>query len=245
MKKTILVFLSIFLPILFSDTHGVAAETKRVSQAALIATTYGVAGFDRIEALRFAFIIHQGTTTLTRRWIWEPKTGLVTLSTRGADDAPFELAYNRNALDTENAALNRKADAWFVHDQYWLLCPLHLAWDADAKLSSAGIKPFPIPPGEGALLTVRYETTPGPSKMTGEAYDLYSNNDGVIVQWVVRQGGKRAKGQAFKWSAPVDLGPIKVSLDHTDPSQKLHIGFSNVAVKLEHEDRWTEANASR
>ncbi len=42
-----------------------------------IAKTYGLDSFGQIEALRYTFNLELPGVNISRSWVWEPKTGLV------------------------------------------------------------------------------------------------------------------------------------------------------------------------
>ncbi len=251
----------IALLLAFSVSPTFASTSSELLQ---ISDAYGAAHFDEIDLIRFTFNIEKGTTTLHRRWEWQPSTDQVTFYQEGG--VPESLTYSRKALDTGDAKLNRKVDAWFINDEYWLLFPLHLIWDTDIQVTFNGVKPLPIPPGDAKKLTVTYPSD-GAGYTPGDRYDLYygtfmignkewsrppdktpkswENSDYNIRQWTYHKGAAAAPTMTTTWAGYVRLGPLVIATEHLDATKKFHLWMSELSLKKKNEAIFLQPEAIR
>ena len=186
MKKNIffgVVALAILLP---ASTR--AGENAAAALCRSIAETYGVRGFDKVEVLRYTFnAMHPNGDTISRSWEWHPKTGEVTFRGTNANHESITRTYNRSDVASDTTQALRHIDQGFINDQYWLLFPYHLVWDSGVEYTLNGDQPLPIPPGNGKDLLVQYGPKGGYTP--GDAYELFTDGNHYIVQWVYHKSG--------------------------------------------------------
>jgi hypothetical protein len=196
-----------------------------------VAAAYGVQEFHRVEALRFTFNALIGDKTVRRAWQWEPKGDRVTFF--GADGP---VSFERRTLSDASSEELRKLDAAFINDQYWLLFPLHLVWDADLTLADLGLHPLPLGGGSARRLVVTYPPSTGYTP--GDVYELFVAEDNRIRQWVYRRGGSPEPTRTATWEDHRALGPLVLSLDHKVPDGTFRVWFSEVALRLAESPDW-------
>ncbi len=197
-----------------------------------IAQHYGIDGFDQIEAFRFTFNARVGAKQVRRSWRWRPTTGEVTY---GADASSKTARFFHPLPAGTSDTGQRELDAKFVNDRYWLLFPLHLAWDHAAEVEDRGLSPRPIGGGEARRVEVRYPTAGGYTP--GDVYELFVGTDGRIVEWVYRRGGDLRPTRMSTWESHRRLGPLVVALDHHGPDG-FRVWFSDVAIRLKNRTEW-------
>ncbi|MFP4305771.1 MAG: hypothetical protein ACLFRG_01225 [Desulfococcaceae bacterium] len=204
-------------------------------EAARIARTYGLPEFDRVEAIRYTFNVKLPDKTVSRSWVWEPKPDRVTFTPAGENPEPVTyLRENREA-----AGVDRKIDAWFVNDNFWLLFPFHVEWTPNLTFSSAKNQPLPLSDGRADRVTVQF---PGEKGYTpGDAYDLFYGPTYRIQEWVYRKGGAAKPTRATTWEAHAKAGPILLSLDHRGEND-FRVWFTDVAVRPAGSDDWLPAS---
>jgi hypothetical protein len=209
--------------------------------AETLARTYGIESFGQIEAIRFTFNAELPGATLSRTWVWEPKTDQVTYDGKDKSGQPVHVTYRRSELDTQPANVKDTIDPGFVNDQYWLLFPFHVVWDG-AAVEDAGMQKLPQGEGSAEKIVVKYSSDNGYSP--GDTWELYVGPDSRIREMVYRRGGPRKPGTVIAtWTDYKKAGPLLVSLDHrgTADDKPLHVSFSDVAVRLAGSGGWTEA----
>jgi hypothetical protein len=236
-----------------AKASSVTAEILRLSGA------YGATAWDSVESLHYAFHVTKGTTTVTRLWEWDVKTGQVTVET-DEGGARARITYERNALDQGDRAQNEKADRWFINDQYWLLFPLHLTWDNDAEISLGGEENLPMSRGRAAKMTVVYPAA-GDGYTPGDAYDIFygpvkgkderlrapaesarwQDSPYIFRQWIFRKGGAAKPTLVTTWAGYQRLGPLIVATEHRDKSGRFHLWFSDLSIKLVDDAAWKRA----
>ncbi len=187
-----------------------------------VADTYDFAHWDQIEEIHFTFNVLRGDKHTKRSWRWRPKEDFVSYSEYPG--AP--IAYNRGDLDQKSHEDVIKTDHRFINDSYWLLFPYQLVW-SDPTITDEGESGLPIGEGTGRKLIVQYPDDGGYTP--GDAYDIYLNNAGTIVQWDFRKGGGDT-GRAMTWEADVQLGPIKVCTDHYNADKSFRLWFDGLSV---------------
>ena len=213
---------------------GCSSQTRMASEDARrdIAQHYGIDRFDQIEALQFTFNARVGAKHVRRPWLWKPGSGEVTYGGAPPSSAvTFSHPLPAGTTDTDL----RDLDAKFVNDRYWLLFPLHLAWDHDAVVEDQGLARRPIGGGEARRIEVRYP--PAGGYTPGDVYELYVGTDGRIAEWVYRRGGDARPTRMSTWEAHRRLGPLVVSLDHRGPGG-FRVWFSDVAAKIRNRPEW-------
>jgi hypothetical protein len=206
------------------------------SPASHIADAYGVGNFDRIEAVRFTFHVAKQGKEIQRQWHWEPKTDTVTYRGKSPDGSWIEHTYVRSRMQAGQNDLNAQIDHWFVNDQYWLLFPLHLAWDKGIEILDEGMQPLPIAPGEALRLVVKYPA--GVGYTPGDIYELYYGQDYLVKQWIYRKSASPQPTLVATWEKHAKAGPIVFALDHKGADGNFRQWFSDVAVKTVSDSTW-------
>jgi hypothetical protein len=207
-----------------------------------LAATYGLPSLGQIEAIRYTFNAELPTVNLSRSWIWEPKTDRVTYEGKDKSGQPLKVTYLRSQLGSQAAEVQETVDPGFLNDQYWLLLPFHVSWDASATVEDSGVQTLPLGNGSAEKAAVKYPADGGYSQ--GDTWDLYVGPDSRIQQMVYHRGGTvKPSLVTVTWADYKKAGPLLFSLDHrgTADGKPVRVFFSNVAVKPVGSDPWIDA----
>ena len=207
-----------------------------------IAKTYGLDSFKQIEAIRYTFNVQFPGVSVSRSWIWQPKTGQVSYEGKDKDGKPVKVTYVQSQLKGESASVKDEIDPAFVNDQYWLLLPLHVYWDGSADVQDMGLQKLPLGKGSAKLVAVKYPKKSGYAP--GDTWELYVGSDNRIEELVYHRGGpKKPSVVIASWTGYKKAGPLVFSTDHhgTADGKPLRVFFSNVSVKLVGSDSWMNA----
>lgn len=178
-----------------------ADDAAAREDARKIAEKAGLANWDKVERLEFAFNVERDGKVTTRVWSWEPKARKV----RSVDQ---DKTFSQD--DPDRA---KKLDGQFINDGYWLLFPFHLVWDSGMTLAKAPEKvPSPIAGTPHWKLTVQYGSEGGYTP--GDAYDLFYDDDFVIREWTFRKGGAEKPTLSTTWEGYQDIGGLMISTEH-------------------------------
>jgi hypothetical protein len=221
--------------ILLLSVLGVACETPQMEKNSLplqVAKAYGLDSFSLIGKMKYTFNAKFNGKTVSRSWLWDAGAGRVTMQQPGA--APVSYARS-GAPDTRDTNV-RKVDAQFINDQYWLLFPLHLAWDASAAITVAPNQPVPIGTGTATRITITYPHAGGYTP--GDAFDLFIDKSNHVKQWIYRRGNAAAPTRASRWEENRRVGPLLVSLDRPGSDSTFGVWFTDVAVQLKGSIDW-------
>jgi hypothetical protein len=220
---------------------GVFAQ-QRPPIAEQIAKTYGLDSWNQIEAIRYTFNINAGPLKLSRSWIWEPKADQISYEGKDKAGNPVKVTYSRSQLESQSAMVKEEIDPAFFNDQYNLLAPLHLVWDASAKVEDTGMHKLPLGKGSARRVVMTYPEQGGYTP--GDTWELFVGTDGRIQELHFKHGGA-AKPSVFigAWADQKKVGPLLISLDHpgTADGKPARVFFTNVAVKLAGSSTWIEA----
>src|SRR3974377_694075 len=104
-----------------------------------VAKTYGIDSWDKIEAIRYTWILQLGTLNVSRSWEWEPKTTQVTYEGKDKDGKPVKVTYKRSELSSQPDMVKNEVDPGFINDIYTLLFPFKAYWDASPAVIDAGM----------------------------------------------------------------------------------------------------------
>src|SRR4051812_9442731 len=74
------------------------AQQRPTAEKAL-AQTYGIESFGQIEAVRYTFNAELPNATVSRSWIWEPKTDQVTFDGKDKSGKSVHVTYQRSQLN--------------------------------------------------------------------------------------------------------------------------------------------------
>jgi hypothetical protein len=215
---------------------------KRPPIAEKIAKAYGLDSFDQIDAIRYTFNVDAGPRQVSRSWVWEPKKAQVSFDGKDKAGNPLKVTYSRSDVASQSAVVKEQVDPGFVNDQYWLLFPFHVVWDAGATVTDAGIKKLPLGKGSARRVVVTYPSDVGYTP--GDTWELYVGNDGRVREFVFHHGGTaKPKEVIATWADYKKAGPLLFSLDHRGKADgnRVRIFFTNVAVKVAGSDNWLDA----
>ncbi len=209
---------------------------QRPAIADQIAKTYGLDSFGQIEAIRYTFNVDTGPRKLSRSWMWEPKKDQVSYEGKDKTGNPLKVTYLRSELASQSAVVKDEVDPAFLNDQYWLLFPFHLVWDASAKVEDTGKHQLPLGKGSARRVVVTYPAQGGYTP--GDVWELFVGADNRVREFIYRRGGDAKPAVTATWQDYRKAGPLLVSLDHRGNfrGQPGRLFFSDVAVKL-----WVDA----
>jgi hypothetical protein len=192
-----------------------------------IARAYGSDSFHQIEVIEYTFNVQIGDKHIQRSWVWWPRVEKVEFKSGSAQES---MQYNRQELGHNPTQNVKKVDAWFINDNYWLLFPIHLAWDQQATVEDTGHQDLPMGQGSAKCVVVSYPKTGGYT--AGDVYELFVDENHLLIQWVYRRGGSTTPTRITSWEDHRMLGPLTISLNHRGDDDKFRVWFTNVAVKL-------------
>jgi hypothetical protein len=227
----------LFLLVLFGIVS-VATAQQRLPVRERIAQAYGLASFQQVEQIRYTFNVNLGDKKLSRSWLWAPKTDRVGYEGKDKQGKPVKYTYLRSQVSSQPAEVAQEIDPAFVNDQYWLLFPLHLSWDKDAKVEDMGMYKLPKGRGTARRVLITYPAKGGYTP--GDVYELFVAEDNRIREWTYRRGGSLKPTLMATWDDYHMLGPLVVSLSHrgTKDGKPIRIFFTDVALKLLGSNVW-------
>ncbi len=225
MKKQFwIVTISLFILCSLSESQAVESEIgKKIAQA------YGIEDFDEVIELSYTFNAKIGHQKVKRSWAWMPKENKVRLLE--IDGVKQDVSYNRDILSKDPDKL-KEVDSWFINDQYWLVFPFHLVWDEGIRVEVDEEK-VNLPLGSGLTTRVKviYPDTGGYTP--GDVYELYIDENYMILQWIYRRGGADEPTRVSTWEDNQKFGPIIISLDHKGVDENFRVWFTDVEVKTD------------
>ena len=209
-----------------------------------IAKAYGLDSYGQVEAIRYTFNI-RGAISVSRSWVWEPKTGQISYEGVDKDGKPVKITFVQSKLTADSPIVKAKIDWFFVNDNYWAFLPFHLYWDSSgANVQDMGMQKLPLGNGSAKLVTVKY---PNGGYTPGDTWDLYVGSNNRFKEMVYHRGSPKSPVPALvtvTWAGYKKVGPLIFSTEHrgTADGKPLHLFFSNVAVKLVGSDTWINAH---
>lgn len=215
---------------------------QRPPIAEQIARTYGLDSFGQIEAIRYTWNAEFPGVNVSRSWVWEPKTGKVSYEGKDKSGKPVKVTYERFQLGSQSDAVKNEIDPAFINDQYWVLFPLHVAWDTGASVTDEGMRKLPSGTTSAEHVVVKYPSEGGYTP--GDTWELYVGKDKRVEQMVYRRGGpKKPSVVIATWADHKKAGPLLISTDHrgTADGKPVHIWLSDVAVKVTGSGSWMNA----
>ena len=198
-----------------------------------VADAYGIQNFGQIEQMRYTFNVQAGDKNVSRTWIWQPKTDEVTFAA-GSNAQP--ITYSRKKISATGPDNLKKIDGWFINDNYWLLFPIHLAWDRQAKCEDIGMAKLPLGEGKARCLVVTYPPEGGYTP--GDVYELFLDDSFRVIQWVYRKGGSTVPTRIATWEDYRKVGPLLLSLNRQGADKNFRVWFKDVAVKIKNSANW-------
>ena len=220
-----------------------ASAQQRPAIADQIAKAYGLDSWDQIDAVRYTFNIDLSALKLklSRSWVWEPKTGQVSYEGKDKEGKPVKVTYSRSQIASQSDVVKNEIDPGFINDQYWLVFPFHLVWDAGATVTDEGMKKLPLGKGSARKVVAKYA---GGGYTPGDTWALYIGKDNRIEELEFKHGGDAKPTLVLAtWAGYKKAGPLLVSTDHRGKAdgKPFTLSFSNVAVKLSGSNSWVEA----
>jgi hypothetical protein len=208
-----------------------------------IAKAYGLDSYDQVEAIRYTFNI-RGARSVSRSWVWEPKTGQISYEGEDADGKQVKVTFVQSKVTADSPIAKEKIDWLFVNDNYWAFLPFHIYWDSSGtSVQDMGMQKLPLGNGSAKLVTVKY---PNGGYTPGDTWDLYVGSDNRLEEMVYHRGSPKSPVPGLvtvTWAGYKKLGPLFFSTEHrgTADGKPLHLFFSNVAVKVVGSDKWIDA----
>jgi len=225
-KRFWITTIALFLLCLPSQSEDLTPKESVIGQK--IARTYGIEHFDEILELKYTFNAKIGKKTINRSWVWVPKDNQVTYI---EDDGTTQaLTYNRENISDKSDSI-KEVDSKFINDQYWLLFPFHLAWDEGIRIEVEDEK-MNLPIGSGVTTKVRVIYPDAGGYTPGDVYELYLDENYMILEWIYRRGGSEDPTRITTWEDNTQFGPITISLNHLGPDENFRVWFSNVEIKF-------------
>jgi len=204
-----------------------------------MAKTFGLDSFGQVEAIRYTWTVEG---RLSRTWEWKPKTDTVTYEGKDKEGKPVKVTYQRSQIDSQSDAVKNEIDPGFVNDQYWLLLPLHVAWDG-AKVTDEGKQATPLGNTSAEHIVVKYAAG---GYSPGDTWEIYVGPDKRVVEMRYHRAVAVAglpNLVTATWTGYKKAGPLLFSTDHPGVAdgQPFRIFFSDVAVKLTGSKDWISA----
>lgn len=203
-----------------------------------IANAYGLSSWGQVQELKFTFNVDRGKDHIKRSWLWDVKKNAVTFEGSAKDGKPVKRTYARTDMKAASTEIV-ETDRMFINDEYWLVFPLHVAWDTSAKVADKGTHPLPIGKGTARRVVVSYPSSGGYTP--GDMYELFVDSDNRVVQWAYHRGGSDKASMAFTWEDNRLVGPLTISMNHRGATPDFRVWFTDVAVKLAGSDQWIPA----
>lgn len=210
------------------------AQTPNVGEQ--LAKAQGLDGFGQIDAIRFTFNGEVLGHSVSRSWVWWPKTGQISYEGKDKDGKPVKVTYVESKLDAAPAFVKEQIEPAFANDKYNMIFPIQAYWDG-APFLDKGMQKLPI--GEGTAREVVVSYAPG------DVWDLYVGPDNQVVAFDFHRGdsGLKPSNAVATWGAYKKAGPLHIATDRrgTADGQKLRVWLTDVAVKLNGSDAWVPA----
>jgi len=206
-----------------------------------MAKTYGLDSFGQVEGIRYTFNLEFPGVKRSETWEWQPKTDTVSYEGKDKEGNPIKVTYQRSQLSSQSDAVKNEIDPAFINDQYWLLFPLHVAWDG-ANVTDEGRYNLPIGKTRAERVVVKYRSDRGYTP--GDTWELYLGPDGRVEEFLYRRGGaKKPSVVIATWEGYKQAGPLLISTDHrgTADGKPLRVTFSDVSVKVAGSENWINA----
>jgi hypothetical protein len=206
-----------------------------------MAKTYGLDSFGQVEGIRYTFNLELPGVKRSDTWEWKPKTDTVSYEGKDKEGKPMKFTYRRSQLSSQSDAVKNEVDPAFINDQYWLLFPLHVAWDG-ARVTDEGMHKLPLGKSSAQLVVVKYRSDRGYTP--GDTWELYVGADHRVEEFIYRRGGpKKPSVVITTWERYKTAGPLVFSTYHrgTADGKPVQLSFSDVSVKVTGSENWINA----
>jgi len=167
---------------------------------------------------------------------------MVSYQGKDKEGKPVKVAYQRSQLSSQSDAIKNEIDPAFFNDQYWLLFPLHVAWDRSATVTDEGMHKLPLGNASAERVVVKYPSEGGYAP--GDTWELYVGADKRVEEFIYHRGGtKKPSVVIATWADYKKAGPLLFSTDHhgTADGKPLRIFLSDVSVKVTGSENWMNA----
>jgi hypothetical protein len=207
--------------------------------AAQMTKTFGLDSFSQVEAIRYTWNVEG---RVSRAWVWRPKSDTVTYEGKDKDGNPLKVTYQRSQIDSQSDAVKKDVDPNFINDQYWVLLPLHVAWDG-ANVTDAGKQEAPLAKTPAERIVVKYAAS---GYSPGDTWEIYVGPDSRIVEMTYHRAVPAPGAPNLvnaTWTGYKRAGPLLFSTEHPGlaDGHPFRIFISDVAVKLTGSKDWINA----
>ena len=208
-----------------------------------MAKVYGLDAFGQIEAIRYTFNAERPGVNVARSWEWHPKSGTISYQGKDKQGKPVSSTYQESQLATQSDIVKNVINPAFINDQYWLLLPLHAAWDGSATVTDEGMQKLPTGTGSAQRIVLKYPSQGGYAP--GDTWELYVGADKRVVAFIYRRGKTDKPGVLVQtWADEKRVGPLLIATDHhgtASDGKPLRVFLSAVAVKVTGSADWINA----
>lgn len=203
----------------------IGAPTPELART--VANAHGLADWPSVEQLEFTFGIAKDSSR-SRHWQWNVPAGEVT-RTIGDDSQTIQLAELTSGED-------KKIHRQFINDTFWFIFPFSMAW-SNPEVTDHGMTDIQTKTGieSRRKITAQWPTEGGYTP--GDAYDIFLDEDNLMVAWTFRKGGK-ANGKLTLWTEPRQLGPLTITTERRDVKGSVILNFTDIRLKLIGQDTW-------
>lgn len=199
-----------------------AEPPEGAALAASVAEAAGASQWSAVNRVRFAW--RHEPSGAQRAYDWDVRAGTVTARIAGGS-VSFPASGGKLSVEAEAA---HKA---YVNDGYWLLFPLHLAWDSGVAFEDLGARTVPGLPdlGERRALAVQYGGAGGYTP--GDRYVLYLGDDLFPVAWAYHPGGAPEPKLVARWTGRRTLAGVAVATRFETPDGAPFVTIPEVAIE--------------
>lgn len=191
----------------------------------------GVGGFDAVTEIDYIFHAKGPDMKIVRQWQWFPKAEMVIYTGKDPDGNQVTVNYQiRKVAAMPPDSSIHAIHGWFVHDNYWLLFPLHLAWDTGFTVVRKNSEVMPISGKWATGLIVTYSSK-DPNR-PADKFELFIDSTNLVREWVFRPSKESRAEIACKWEDYKRFNSLYLSLNRPSQNErKMRIWFTDVLVK--------------
>ncbi|MCZ6674779.1 MAG: hypothetical protein O7C75_17760 [Verrucomicrobia bacterium] len=183
--------------------------------ANLIAKSYGIENWDKVEAITYTFNVKSQRRSFDRAWTWYP----------GTDEV---YSHQDDVKYTRGEGMDETIDKAFINDVFWLLFPYQIVWDPTLTFEEEEKVKDPISGEPVRKLRVIYNKEDGYTP--GDVYELFYDETYAITAWKFLRGGE-GEGRVTVWKGNQDFNGITISTEHRNP-EGMGLWFSDIEVNL-------------
>lgn len=216
MKNTLFLLITIVLLTACSEGNKIQKANSLQQE---IGKAYGIENFSKLSKLSYTFNVKRGETVSSRSWVWNLKTNVIELKSTATS-----VVYQRDTIQSEAM---KKVDGMFINDQYWLMYPFHIIWDAGTTQTIAYNQTTPISKQPATKLTIQYKNVGGYTP--GDAYDVYVNDKNIITEWSYRSKGVEKPSLTTSWAGIQDVSGVKLTTDFKNDGGSFNLYFTGVS----------------